>query len=130
MGAIITCLTASVDPRPKAVATIVGGADLEKLFAESNIGVIQALRTLTNGHYELINMLMYMMDPQHVAFLTKGKAFQLHNGLQDISVPTGYELFLALPEPKEQYWYEGTHLTTFLHVGTIFPRMFEWFEKY
>ncbi len=130
MGAILGGLLASIDNRVQAVSLIVGGGDWTLLVSESDIPPAIPMREALNNHYEMVPKWFDPVDPINTVQLISPRALQMHNGIYDITVPTGQQLFDAALEPKEIYWYPGNHYTVIIWSLDIINRSLVWFNQW
>ncbi|TKJ40642.1 hypothetical protein CEE37_06675 [candidate division LCP-89 bacterium B3_LCP] len=131
MGAIIGALTMSVDHRPDAACLIVGGGNWTELVSASQLPPAIPMREALNDHYETIPRYFDVVDPVNTIInASPHVALQMHNGTQDVTVPTGQQLFDAAGEPKEIFWYSANHYTIVLYSFTIVGAALDWFSTY
>lgn len=131
MGGILGALTMSVEPRLDAASLIVAGGNWTELISSSELPPAYPMREALNDHYETIPRFFDMVDPVNTIInASPDVALQMHNGTQDVTVPTGQELFDAAGEPKEIYWYNADHYTIALYSLTIIGRSLDWFAAH
>ncbi len=129
-GSFIGSIFVAVDTRVKAAALLVGGADFKVFFRNSQLPSINLLRNyLSPAELDAVADELAPIDPQYYIGSISPRPLLLMNGRKDliISEAAGKRLQELAGEPKETYWYDGTHIPPF---DLALVRCSDFFRKY
>ena len=128
MGAYMGSIVGSVEERIRAVGLLVGGGDWCKMVRLSLHGEMIQWRQALSGHCATLDRFWNLMDPVEIIHMLSPRPLQMHNGLLDLVVPTGGDLYDAALEPKEIYWYLAGHTTMLIYVRKVRNRTLDFFD--
>lgn len=130
MGGIIGAALAAVEPRLRATALAVGGADWGYLLEHSVVAQALGLNTgehpLDAGHFRRV---VTPADPINLAHLISPRPVLMLNAKHDVLVNPGSNrlLFNRLKEPRKIIWFDEGHDIGF---DNAYPYIEEFFDDY
>ena len=128
MGAFISGILGAVDDRIGAVALIAGGGGWCDLVSSSFFPEMLQMKAAFAGHCSSMERYWDLVDPIEFIHILSPRPLQMHSGVFDIIMPTGWELFNEAGEPKEVYWYFASHYSMVLFLAPIRNRVLDFFD--